>query len=146
MANYECVTRSNYFRVKDPEAFRKFMSRVYGSDKVNLWEKKDKEDRLVFGFGLFGEISGYKAEEADDDDDLEEYTDYDVFLDGLQQHVAADDAVIIVEGGNKKLRYIIGGAVVVTRRAIEYFDVTNIATKRAAELLENPEWTTCCNY
>lgn len=146
MANYECVTRSNYFRVKDPEAFRKFMSRVYGSDKVNLWEKKDKEDRLVFGFGLFGEISGYKAEEADDDDDLEEYTDYDVFLDGLQQHVAADDAVIIVEGGNEKLRYIIGGAVVVTRRAIEYFDVTNIATKRAAELLENPEWTTCCNY
>jgi len=146
MANYECVTRSNYFRVKDPEAFRKFMARVYGSDKVNLWEKKDKEDRLVFGFGLFGGISGYKAEEADDDDDLEEYTDYDVFLDGLQQHIAADDAVIIVEGGNEKLRYIIGSAVVVTKSAIEYFDVTNLATKRAAELLENPAWTTCCNY
>lgn len=146
MANYECVTRSNYFRVKDPEAFRKFMSRVYGSNKVNLWEQKDKEDRLVFGFGLFGGIGGYASEETADDDDLEEYTDYDLFLDGLQQHVAADDAVIIVEGGNETLRYIIGSAVVVTRNAIEYFDVTNLATKRAAELLENPQWTTKCNY
>lgn len=146
MANYECVTRSNYFRVKDPEAFRKFMSRVYGSNKVNLWEQKDKEDRLVFGFGLFGGIGGYASEETADDDDLEEYTDYDLFLDGLQQHVAADDAVIIVEGGNENLRYIIGSAVVVTRNAIEYFDVTNLATKRAAELLENPQWTTKCNY
>lgn len=146
MANYECVTRSNYFRVKDPEAFRRFMSRVYGSNKVNLWEQKDKEDRLVFGFGLFGGIGGYASEETADDDDLEEYTDYDLFLDGLQQHVAADDAVIIVEGGNETLRYIIGSAVVVTRSAIEYFDVTNLATKRAAELLENPQWTTKCNY
>lgn len=146
MANYECVTRSNYFRVKDPEAFRKFMSRVYGSNKVNLWEQKDKEDRLVFGFGLFGGIGGYASEETADDDDLEEYTDYDLFLDGLQQHVAADDAVIIVEGGNETLRYIIGSAVVVTRNAIEYFDVTNLATKRAAELLKNPQWTTKCNY
>lgn len=146
MANYECVTRSNYFRVKDPEAFRRFMSRVYGSNKVNLWEQKDKEDRLVFGFGLFGGIGGYASEETADDDDLEEYTDYDLFLDGLQQHVAADDAVIIVEGGNETLRYIIGSAVVVTRNAIEYFDVTNLATKRAAELLENPQWTTKCNY
>ena len=146
MANYECVTRSNCFRVKDPEAFREFMSHVYGSGKINLWEKKDEDDRLVFGFGLFGEISGYKAEDSDDDDDLEEYTDYDVFLDGLQQHVAADDAVIIVESGNEKLRYIIGSAVVVTSCDIEYFDVTNLAAKRAAELLENPKWTTCCNY
>ncbi len=146
MANYECVTRSNNFRVKDPEAFRKFMSRVYGSNKVNLWEQKDKEDRLVFGFGLFGGIGGYASEETADDDDLEEYTDYDVFLDGLQKHIAADDAIIIVEGGNESLRYIIGSAVVVTRNAIEYFDVTNLATRRAAELLENPQWTTKCNY
>lgn len=146
MANYECVTRSNYFRVNDPDEFRKFMSRVYGSDKVNLWERKDKEDRLVFGFGLYGGISGYASEETDDDEDIEEYSDYDVFLDGLQHHIAEDDAVIILESGNETLRYIIGSAVIVTRKDIEYIDVTNFAQKRAAELLGNTDWTTKCDY
>ena len=32
MANYESVTRSNYFHVKDEDAFSKFMDTVSGDD------------------------------------------------------------------------------------------------------------------
>ena len=30
MANYCCTIRTNYFHVKDEDAFRQMMSRVYG--------------------------------------------------------------------------------------------------------------------
>ena len=36
MANYESVTRSNYFHVKDEDAFSKFMDTVSGDD-MHCW-------------------------------------------------------------------------------------------------------------
>lgn len=40
MANYESVTRSNYFHVKDEDAFSKFMDTVSGDD-MHCWSDKD---------------------------------------------------------------------------------------------------------
>ena len=43
MANYCCATRTNYFRVKDPESFKSFMYTVYGSEEpVDVWEETDR--------------------------------------------------------------------------------------------------------
>lgn len=141
MADYECVIRSNYFRVKDPEAFKAFMSHVYGSAPLECWEEKDKDGSLVFGFGLYGDIYGYNAADGDDEDG-----DYEAFLDELQHHVAEDDAIIILECGNEKLCYVIGSAVVITSTQVDYLDITTLATTRAAELLKNFEWITQCDY
>lgn len=145
MANYECATRTNYFRVKDPEAFRKFMSRVYGGCELEVWEEKDTAGNIQFGFGCYDGISGYEPESSEAADDDCDYG-YDEFLEALQQHIAEDDAVIILECGHEKLRYIIASAIIVTSKDIESLDACDIAASRAAVLLNNPSWCTKCDY
>ena len=46
MANYESVTRSNYFHVKDEDAFSKFMDTVSGDD-MHCWSDKDEDLSLI---------------------------------------------------------------------------------------------------
>ena len=141
MANYCCANRTNYFHVKDPEAFKAFMDTVYASeDEIKMWEEVDQDNKRMFAFGCYGMISGL----AIDDDEYD--TDYDAFIDGLQKHIADDDAVIIFEAGNEKLRYVIGSATIVTSRDYEYIDITGEGTKLAAELLGNPKWKTRVDY
>lgn len=146
MANYCCTIRTNYFHVKDADAFREFMSRVYGSeDSVELWEEKDKNGETVFGFGVYGGISGVRNSSDDDDEDFDE-TAYDEFIDGLQKHVRSDDAVIILESGNEKMRYVIGSATIITSDGYEYRNITDYAVERASKRLNNDKWTTRCDY
>lgn len=143
MANYCCTIRTNYFHVKDDSAFRQMMSRVYGcEDSVELWEEKDKDGRTVFGFGTYGGISGLR----DPDDDTDDDSSYDNFIDQLQASVADDDAIIILESGNEKMRYVIGSATIITSSDYKYMDITNLAAKQAAEMLHNPSWQTRCEY
>lgn len=130
MANYCCTIRTNYFHVKDENAFRTFMSRVYGcEDDIELWEEKDKDGRAVFGFGVYGGISGIRDQ-----------------IDKLQEFVADDDAVIILESGNEKMRYVVGSATIVTSSDYKYIDIEDIAVKQAGEMLHNPLWKTICDY
>lgn len=144
MANYESATLTNYFRVKDPDAFREFMSRVYGSDEVQLWEGKDLNGTVQFGFGVYGWISGFCPSEDEEDDDCD--YDYNAFLDELQKHIADDDAVIILESGHENLRYVVGGATIVTSKEVEYLGINELAEKRVAVLLNNPDWLTRCEH
>lgn len=72
MANYTCRIRTNYFRTKDPDAFRLFMQRVCGSESaVELWEEQSSDGKPLFGFGTYGSISGLRdtvGEDPDEDD------------------------------------------------------------------------------
>lgn len=146
MANYCCTIRTNYFHVKDEEKFRVLMNRVYGSeDTIELWEEKDKAGNTVFGFGTYGGISGVKNAKEDYDEDVDE-TAYDEFIDGLQECVADDDAIIILESGNEKLRYVIGSATIITSKDYKYLDIAAVASQEAAEMLGRPNWRTRCEY
>lgn len=143
MANYCCTTRTNYFHVKDRDAFLDFMSRVYGSeDSVDLWEEKDENGNAVFGFGVYGGISGV----ADSDDEDIDDSCYDDFIKGLQECVADDDAIIIFESGNEKMRYVVGSAEIITSSSCEYMNIEDIAVKKASEMLKNKSWDTKCCY
>lgn len=143
MANYCCAVRTNYFRVKDPTAFKKFMDTVVAcEDEVYVWEDTDKEGRPIFGFGCYSSILGVPLNEKDED---EEYG-YDEFINGLSEHVAEDDAAIIFESGNEKLRYLVGSASVVTNTQSEYLDIAVIAAETAAKMLGNPSWETRVAY
>lgn len=61
MANYESVTRSNYFHVKDEDAFSKFMDTVSGDD-MHCWSDKDEDGNTLHAFGCDGSIYGVRTE------------------------------------------------------------------------------------
>ena len=131
MANYSCTIRTNYFRVKDEDSFRELMSRVYGSeDSVDIFERRDNNGTLYFGFGCYGGIGGLRNAASDEDDDADESA-YDEFLDKLQKCVAEDDAIIIFEAGSEKLRYVTGEATIITSTDYKFFNIIQAAKKEA---------------
>lgn len=150
MANYCCAVRTNYFHVKDPDAFLEFMDKVTAcEDSVNVWEDHDRAGKTVFGFGCYGSILGVPVHKEgcneDDDCGYDDY-DFDEFVNGLSELVADDDAIIILESGNEKLRYVTGCALVITSKDSEYMEIDALAAQRAAEMLGNPNWKTKTCY
>lgn len=142
MANYHCAIRTNYFHVKDSGLFRQFISRVYRADgSVELWETRDANGQIMFGFGCYGGISGLRDAAEDTSEKISE-TAYDEFISGLQQHVREDDAVIILEAGQEKLCYLVGSAEIITCNGHEYLDISDLAQTRASAMLGNPGWQT----
>lgn len=143
MANYECTVRTNYFHVKDEEAFRKLMEGIVSEYGIELFEKNDPEGEKLFGFGSYGSLYGICKDSEEDDD---EYDEKEVLYQKLQSCVAEDDAVIILTAGNEHLRYVTGDAVCITHDKIEYLDLTCLAVAKAAEMLNNPLYSTVCEY
>lgn len=144
MANYYCTYRTNYFRVRDPEAFEALMQKVSGED-FHFWKKQDNAGRLLYGFGGYG---NYYLENPDSGDaenyDLADGAD-DLF-DALRRHIAPDDSIIIFESGHEKLRYVTGCATVITEFAIEGINIKDMAIDVAKKLLKNPQYDTETEY
>lgn len=146
MANYCCVYRTNYFKVKDNEKFKEFMTHVYAED-LEVFHKKDENGNELYGFGGYGGISGYFNNENEYEDSDEAWDNaYDNFIDGLAKQVAENDAILLFEVGNEKLRYIVGSVSVITSKGYEYRDITNVGVEIARQMLNNPNYDTRCAY
>lgn len=146
MANYCCVYRTNYFKVKDNEKFKEFMTHVYAED-LEIFHKKDENGNELYGFGGYGGISGYFNNENEYEDSDEAWDNaYDNFIDGLAKQVAEDDAILLFEVGNEKLRYVVGSVAVITSKEYEYRDITNVGVEIAKQMLNNPNYNTQCTY
>lgn len=130
MSNYESVTRSNYFHVKDEDAFSKFMDTVSGDD-IHCWSDKDEDGNTLHAFGCDGSIYGVPNGAEDDD--------FDLFLSELQKHIAPEDAVILMESGHEKLRSVTGYATIITTDDIRTISTYDIALTKAKEMLKNQE-------
>lgn len=142
MANYNCVIRTNYFHVKDETAFQNMMETVRGrKDRIKLFEAKDESGSTVFGFGVYGGITGICNTSDEDTDDA-----YDRFVESLKACIADDDAIIILEVGHEKMKYVVGTATIITSEGYEDIDLTFLALTKAADMLKNPEWETKCEY
>jgi hypothetical protein len=99
MANYIAMARSNYFRVKDVEAFKK---RFHGMQDMEVIE--DSEG----GVGLM--CNGESAWPSDLwDDEKDEYVGYD-FIEDLRTHLADGETCVLFEIGYEKMRYLVGVA------------------------------------
>ena len=143
MSSYGCAIRTNYFHVKDAAAFKDFMKLVYGGeDSIELLEKQDTNGKPTFMFCCYNGIAGLVT--SSDDNDFDTETAYDEFIDGLQKHVADDDAIIIFEAGNEKLRYVVGQAEIITSDSYSFISLKAEAVKRAASVLHNSKWQTQC--
>lgn len=141
MANYACVIRTNYFRVKDEDAFRTLVARTYGTAKIELLEKNAPSGQKLFAIATAGAISG--VTNAKDDDGESDASAYDEFLDLLQDCLPEDEACILCEVGHEELNYLVGCALIITRKEMESVSINHVAMLKAGQMLGNPDWNTC---
>lgn len=105
MSNYVSTARSNYFRVKDREAFEAWLNTVCYQELSII--EKDTDPLLVGLNATNGDCSGFAL--SYEDDNGEEQS----LLEGLAQHLAEGEVAILVEAGAEKCRYVSGFAVAV---------------------------------
>lgn len=142
MANYFCSCRSNYFRVKDPEAFRNWIAKV---TDVDVWDDAASESRDdVFAvYGTNPDGAGWPSFYWDEENDTE--VEIDFFYD-LGQFLVDGEVAIFMETGAEKLRYLIGYAVAVNNKGeMERVDLQDIY-KMAAGLTDRPQDITEAEY
>lgn len=103
-------------------------------DDMHCWSDKDEGGNTVHTFGCYGSIYGVPNGTEDND--------FDLFLSGLQKHIAPEDAVILMESGHEKLLYVTGYATIITSDDIRTISIDDFAMTKAKEMLKNQEYST----
>lgn len=116
MADYISTGRSNYFRVKEVDAFKAL---------CNLWsvefiDKKPVEggqpDDILVGFLANSGLSLYRStDEPANEDNVLEY-DFDAFLQELAAHLMEEEVAVMMESGYEGMRYVSGFAIAVNSK------------------------------
>lgn len=101
MANYYATARTNYFRVKDVEAFTLEVAKF----PVEIITSKQGEETLVGLLSL--DEGGFPYYIYDFDTDTESDIDWQNIF---KNHLQDDEVAITVEVGNEKARYVRGYA------------------------------------
>ena len=106
MANYYSSARTNYFRVKNVDAFNAWFEEFTkgGAEAV----KDAGENTFAI---LFDQESGVPSSRQNGDD----FDEID-FMSELSEHLADDEVAILQESGAEKLRYIVGYAVAINNK------------------------------
>ena len=144
MAAYKCVIRTNWFHVKNEDKFKEFISNVYtAGGTVDIFERTASNGKKLFCFTSPEGISGMVNIEDDEEFDA---SAYDAFVKGLQEHIADNDAVIIQEVGHEGCKYVVGLAEIITKNDYRRFDMGFQAIRIAAQMLNNPNYKTTCEY
>jgi hypothetical protein len=135
MANYEGRGRSNYFRVADAEAFRKFCERF------DLEHITDDEAGGRVGF-LCNAENGEPYELDDDGADGEERPPAD-WVEELTGLLVEGETVVYMHVGHEKLRYVSGVALAFNAagesRQVSLSDIYELAKQLGPA-------TTACEY
>lgn len=97
MANWYGSSRTNYFRVKDADAFRRAMEQF----EVDVWNKEG--DATLFGLGANTEDGGWPSYDMETDEDFD-------FADKVSPHLAEGEICVMQTIGAEKLRYLSGFA------------------------------------
>jgi len=122
MADWIGSSRTNYFHVKDAQAFKEAMSAL----DVEVWD--NAEDATLFGLGC-GEWSDGSWPSYD----VEEEVDFD-FIDKVWPHLADGEVAVFETIGAEKLRYLTGHATAVdhtgARVDIDIRDIYELAKRQ----------------
>ncbi len=115
MANYYATARSNYFAVKDENAFREWAAQL----GLTVLEP-DHCDKTADGIRRFGISPGDCADSGGwptslADDETGDCDEIDV-AEQLSAHLADDEVAVLIEVGNESLRYVTGVAVAVNNK------------------------------
>lgn len=104
MANFECASRTNYFRVTDEEKLDRLLADIEDACGT-LHYSKEKDGQLFHVICSYGFM---------DFDWFEECTGYD-FFEKLQQILPEGEVFIYMEAGHEKLRYVDADAIILTK-------------------------------
>lgn len=100
MANWYGTARSNYFRVKDEVAFKKWVETL---GEITLFTHDDKPG--LFALASRGEFGDWPNWRFTSDGTDSEHLD---LLEELWPHLAQGEVAVIMESGAEKLRYVTG--------------------------------------
>lgn len=128
MANWYGSSRSNYFRVKDCDAFLKW------TEKRGLGVFKNSEDAALFAI--------HSGDSTDSGSwpsyDLESDTEIDLVAE-LAQHLPKRQIAVLMEIGAEKLRYLTGIAIAVNHRGRAAVVSLDDVYRKAARTFHVPE-------
>jgi hypothetical protein len=110
MANYIATVRSNYFAVKDPDAWDEFCDK-YEFENIMTWNS----ERQINLYGFMFDAGGTGLPTHFWDEKEEEYIELD-FVADLAQHLEEDEVAIVIEIGREKLRFLGGFAIAVNAK------------------------------
>ena len=124
MANYYGQTRTNYFLVKDAEAFKAEMANY----EVCVIEQKIGEET---GYGILDEDSdGGGLQWSQFNEETEDYDDL-VWEDIIGKHLKDGEVCVLVETGAEKYRYLNGWAIAFNNkgetRRVDTTDIYDLA-------------------
>lgn len=133
MANYYASARSNYFRVKDDDAFLDAMT------PFEVEASKDNDGRWLL-IDVSGDANGWPFVVFDEATD--EYEDIH-FPEVVAPHLADGEVCILMEVGREKLRYLSGYAIAFNNKGEEKRVSLNDIYELATDLGTN---ITDCTY
>lgn len=110
MANWYGSSRTNYFQVKDPDAFKAEMAK----HEVDVWQSTTRGTDW-FGLGAQTEDGSWPSVLDADDDPVAE------FWEVVAPHLADGQVAVLQTIGAEKLRYLTGYAIAVTNAAAPVF-------------------------
>jgi hypothetical protein len=115
MANYYATARSNYFAVKNEDAFRQWADLL----GLTIMEPSHRE-KVADGIRRFAITPGDHADNGGwpdslYDEEMDEVHDVNV-QEQLAAHLADDEVAVLIQVGSEKLRYVDGSAVALNSR------------------------------
>ncbi len=100
MANYYAAARTNYFNVKDADAFLAAMKPILG---INVSQEENGSFLILCNHRSGGWDNWIYDEETDTDEEI----DLPAIV---AEHLVDDSVAIFMESGAEKMRYIVGQA------------------------------------
>jgi hypothetical protein len=113
MANYYATARSNYFKVKNAEAFAAWVADW--PTGLKLLEKDTEAGETLHGFYCDdGDGGGFQCDYQGDDDEGNEI-DRDMLAE-LAEHLVEGQVAVLEEAGAEKLRYVSAFSIAVNHK------------------------------
>lgn len=102
MASYTAAARSNYFRVKNPKAFRRWCDRL----NLDILMPDDAGPEPFFAITPSSDTGSWPSFHPDTDEEIDIHQE-------LAPHLDPRDVAILMQSGHEKLRFITGFATAV---------------------------------